>query len=224
MIEILDLSKGFSLSFHILKVVIEDINYIYQSIKKFTFSEESRKGVLDLKKQGDYIEFDYCILNPKTIEFFENNKNIVKKVFFRNISKAFIGKDFLIFLGGMNQLKKVLIDIKNLTNLDIKRKMIKPSKMNNIYKNFQKVNRLRLYDESDPFIHNFGLNGDLTDIDNWKNFYNADVKIIEISGIFDTPYGPINLKIGNDCSGQLYKGKIDINNEFLFWFKDELLI
>ncbi len=220
MLDIKELSKSFSISFQLFKIDIEDLNLISQILKKFTFTQENKKGILESKKYSNYIEFDYNILIPKIIEVYENGKNQIKKFYTSNLAKIFLGKDFIIYLGSLSQSKKILKDILNLTLIDPIFFFLNSHKMNEIYDNFQKINYLKLFNESDPFIQSFGLNGDLTEKENWHDFTKADTKIIEIRGIYDSTFGPINLRINYDCSGQVYKGKIDINRDLIFWFKD----
>lgn len=222
MIEINEISKGFSISFHLYKTDLKNLEDILDSLKKFKFTEKGKKGIIELRKGKNYFEFDYNILTPKEIEIFENGKNILKKVLFSRISKCYIGIGYIIILGGTKISNKVLSDLKNITYLEFERKILKNDEIDKIYNKFQKINHLKISNEVDPFIRDVSLRGDLTDKDNWKDFQSDNTEIIEISGIFDTPFGPISLRINYDCSGQLYKGKIIIHEDLIFWLKEIL--
>lgn len=223
MIEVDNITKGFSVSFQIFELDYEDIDFFIPIFKNYKFSNEKKKGILEINKSKSFVEIDYGILESRMIEIFEKGQNNIKEFLTMKKIKILFEKGFLIYLGYFSELKKILNDLKNLTNLDIKRIILNKKKMEAIYQNFQSINQLGLHNERDPFIRTFRLKGDLTEKENWREFDNKDNELLEISGLYNTPFGPINLRISNDCRIQLYKGKIRINKELVIWFKNELI-
>lgn len=216
--------KGTSMGLNFLSNGNIDIKNAFRILKKFEFNNERKFGFQDIKEYEKYIEFKYFELIAKNLEVFEDNKITLKTIYQPKYSFIFIFEDITILTGSSNLANKIRNKLKNTINLDLRPILKNKNQMMKLYNFFFKVYQIKLIEEDEStFIKSLRIKGDLSDLENWKEFSSNNRFLSEIYGQLEIDEIIHNLRIYSNSSCQIYKTGDSILKKDIFWLKDFLL-